>query len=130
MNNYQRKIKKFCQDRNWHQFHNPKDLLLGIVEEIGEFRNLIKWEQNPLKIKKVLEENQKEVEDTVGDIYWFLAILANNLQIDIDRAVSKVINENKKRFPIKKTKNRHTNINLGGHDGRSVNSSKLHLKQS
>jgi len=40
MNPYQKQIKKFCEERNWGQFHNPKDLLLGIVEEIGELRNI------------------------------------------------------------------------------------------
>jgi len=54
MNSYQEQIKKFCEERNWNQFHNPKDILLGIVEEVGEFRNIIKWEQNPEIIKKLL----------------------------------------------------------------------------
>jgi len=46
MNDFQKQIKKFAEDRNWSQFHNPKDLLLGIVEEIGEIRNIVKWEQD------------------------------------------------------------------------------------
>ena len=46
MNDVQKQIKKFAEDRNWSQFHNPKDLLLGIVEEIGEIRNIVKWEQD------------------------------------------------------------------------------------
>ena len=44
MNIFQKKIKQFAEERNWGQFHNPKDLLLGIVEEIGELRNIVKWE--------------------------------------------------------------------------------------
>lgn len=35
MNQYQKQIAKFAEDRNWSQYHNPKDLLLGIVEEVG-----------------------------------------------------------------------------------------------
>lgn len=46
MNKYQKIIKEFSEQRNWDQFHNPKDLLLGIIEEVGEFRNIIKWEQD------------------------------------------------------------------------------------
>jgi len=118
MNHYQEKIKKFCEERNWTQFHDPKDLLLGIVEEVGEFRNIIKWEQNPEVIKKVLLENKAKVEDTVGDIFWFLSLLANSCDIDIDEAIEMTIEDNKKRFPIEKTKDRHTNIYLGGHDGK------------
>ena len=118
MNSYQEQIKKFCKERNWAQFHNPKDLLLGIVEEIGEFRNIIKWEQNPQIIKKVLLDNKEQVKDTVGDIFWFLSLLANSCDINIDDAIKMTIEDNKKRFPIGKTKNEHTNIYLGGHDGK------------
>jgi len=118
MNHQQKQIKKFCADRNWAQFHNPKDLLLGIVEEIGEFRNLIKWEQDPIEIHKSLIKNKKEAEDTVGDMLWFLSILSNNLDIDMDKAIKDVIKENTQRFPLKKTRNKHTNILIGGHDGR------------
>jgi len=117
MNQYQREIRKFCQERNWNQFHNPKDLLLGIVEEIGELRNLVKWEQDPEVIRKVMLKNKEKAKDDIGDIIWFLSILANSIDVDIDAAIKGVIVSNRKRFPLKKSKNRHTNINLGGHDG-------------
>jgi NTP pyrophosphatase (non-canonical NTP hydrolase) len=117
MNKFQKKIKKFSEERNWSQFHNPKDLLLGIVEEIGEVRNIVKWEQDTKVIKKILLENKKEIKDAVGDIYWFLSLLANSSSVDIDEAIEMTIKDNEKRFPIKKTKGKHTNIYLGGHDG-------------
>lgn len=117
MNPYQKQIKKFCHERNWGQFFDPKDLLLGIVEEVGELRNFIKWARDPKIIKKVLLENIDEVKDNIGDIFWFLALLANSCDIDIDEAIQEVIRRNEKRFPVKKTKNRHTNIYLGGHNG-------------
>ena len=116
MNKFQKKIKKFAKDRDWDQFHNPKDLLLGIVEEIGEIRNVVKWEQDINKIKKVLLKNKSQLEDDIGDIYWFLALLANGSRIDIDKAISKVIMKNEKRFPVKYVKSKHTNYYLGGKD--------------
>jgi dCTP diphosphatase len=118
MNKFQKQIKKFCQERKWAQFHNPKDLLLGIVEEIGELRNVVKWEQDPKIIKKSLLENKAEVKDAVGDIYWFLVLLANSGSVDIDEAIEMTIKDNAKRFPVKKTKGKHTNTYLGGHDGK------------
>jgi NTP pyrophosphatase (non-canonical NTP hydrolase) len=118
MNKYQEAIKQFAIDRNWNQFHNPKDLLLGVVEEIGELRNIIKWEQDPKILKKVLIKNKEEVKDGIGDIYWFLALLANSAGVDINEAIEMTIEDNKKRFPIKKTKGKHTNLHLGGHDGK------------
>jgi dCTP diphosphatase len=114
MNKYQKIIKKFVESRNWEQFHNPKDLLLGIVEEVGEVRNIVKWEQDMDKLKRVLIKNKIEVEDAVGDIYWFLVLLANSCGVDIDKAIERTIKDNKKRFPIKEIKNKHTNRYLGG----------------
>lgn len=116
MNKYQKIIKKFTQDREWSKFHNPKDLLLGIVEEVGELRNIIKWEQDLEKLKKVMVENKKEVEDEVGDIFWFLALLANGCGVDIDEAIEKTIKDNEKRFPVKEIKGKHTNRYLEGKD--------------
>lgn len=116
MNTFQQQIQEFSKERNWQQFHNPKDLLLGIVEEIGEIRNLVKWEQDPKVLYDVLVKNKEELEDQIGDIYWFLALLANGVEIDIDAAIQKVIEKNKARFPVKDVKSKHTNLYLGGKD--------------
>ncbi len=116
MNSFQKKIKKFSVDRDWEKFYNPKDLLLGIIEEIGEIRNLIKWEQDPKKLKLVLARNKKELEDDIGDIYWFLALLANENDIDLDNAIKRVLFRNQRRFPTRRVKSRHTNPHLGGKD--------------
>jgi len=121
MNKFQRKIQKFSKDREWDQFHNPKDLLLGIVEEVGEIRNIVKWEQDSDKIKKALLDNKQKLEDDIGDVYWFMALLANNSDIDIDTAIGGVIRKNEKRFPVKQTKAKHTNRLLGGKDGQYDN---------
>lgn len=124
MNTKQEQIKKFCLDRKWGQFHNPKDVLLGIVEEIGEFRNLIKWEQDPQVIRKTLLDNIEEVEDGVGDIFWFLSLLASSYDVDIDKAAQVVIDRNKKRYPLTRTKDKHTNTRIGGYDGRQKDKEK------
>jgi len=116
MNDFQKQIKKYAEERNWSQFHNPKDLLLGIVEEIGEIRNLVKWEQDPVVLKKVLTDNKAELQDHIGDIYWFLSLLANGVDIDIDKAIEDVIKNNQQRFPVSEVKSQHTNRYLGGKD--------------
>jgi len=122
MNNYQKQIEKFTSDRDWDQFHNPKDLLLGIVEEVGEIRNLVKWEQDIDKLKQVLTDNKDELKDHIGDIYWYLALLANNCIIDVDEAIEAVIKKNEERFPVADVKSQHTNIYLGGKDKQYHNS--------
>jgi NTP pyrophosphatase (non-canonical NTP hydrolase) len=118
MDSYQEQIRKFCDDRGWGKFHNPKDLLLGIVEEVGELRNIVKWEQDPEVLRKVLLDNRDEVKDNIGDIMWFLALLANGAEVNMEEAIVATIADNEKRFPLDKTKDHHTNLYLGGHDGK------------
>jgi len=113
MNNFQKEIKKFVNARDWSQFFDPKDLLLGIVEEVGEIRNLVKWERDMDKMKLHLSKNKEELEDNIGDIYWFLALLANDNGIDIDKAIGKVIESNRKRFPTERVRGKHTNGKYG-----------------
>lgn len=116
MNHFQQRIKQFTEDRDWQQFHNPKDLLLGIVEEIGEIRNVVKWEQDPRVLREVLIKNKEKITDEIGDIYWFLALLANSVDINIDEAIDGVIRKNEARFPTADVKSHHTNLFLGGKD--------------
>lgn len=118
MNSQQEKIKKFCEERDWNQFFDPKDLMLGIVEEIGELRNIVKWLKGREEGNRALLDNKDEVKDAVGDIFWFLSLLANSAGVDIDEAAEWTIEDNKRRFPIDKVKGKHTNIKAGGHDGK------------
>lgn len=116
MNKFQEEIKEFAKERDWNQFFDPKDLLLGIVEEVGEIRNLVKWEKDPERVKESLENNKEELKDNIGDIYWFLSLLANENDINIDDAISDVIESNRKRFPIDEVRGNHTNTKIGGID--------------
>lgn len=118
MNQYQKEIKSFCEERDWGQFFDPKDLMLGIVEEIGELRNIVKWLKTREEGNKALLDNKDEVKDAVGDIFWFLSLLANSVGVDIDEAAKWTIEDNKKRFPVDKVKGKHTNVKAGGHDGK------------
>jgi len=117
MNYFQKRIKEFCVSREWGKFHNLKDLLLGIVEEVGEIRNVVKWEQDSEKLIEVMRDNKAKVKDDIGDIYWFLALLANSIDVDMDEAIGDVIKSNEVRFPIAEMKSKHTNIYFGEKDG-------------
>jgi len=51
----------------WHRFHQPKELLLAMVEEIGEFRNLIKWEQNPENVRKIILGITEKMDEAIAN---------------------------------------------------------------
>ncbi len=105
----QAKVKEFIRARDWEQYHLPKELLLGIVEEIGEFRNIVKWEQDLEKVKEKIKANFDDVEDFFGDVMFELCSLANYCGVDIDTALDKVLERHEARYPAAAVKGAHTN---------------------
>ena len=113
----QEKIKNFSEERNWKgAFDDPKDYLLGIVEEVGEVRNIVKWISDREIIDRTIKENFDKVEDMIGDLLWFTFMLANRIGVNAKEAIEKVIEKNVQRFPVELTKGKHTNVYAGGID--------------
>jgi len=105
----QKIVEEFIKARGWGEFYKPKELLLGLVEEIEEFRNIIKWEQDEEKVKAKISSRYQEVENFFGDMLWELCSLANYCKVDLSSALDKVIAEHSVRFPVDEVKNKHTN---------------------
>jgi NTP pyrophosphatase (non-canonical NTP hydrolase) len=105
----QKQVEAFLEERGWRKFHTPKELLLGMVEEIGEFRNIIKWEHDEGKVREKIMAKHDEVDDFFGDMLWELASLANYCEVNLSDALDRVIEAHKKRFPVEGTKGKHTN---------------------
>ncbi len=67
----------------------PKDILLGIVDKIGELRDAVKLEEDINLLREDLEDN-------IDDIYWFLALLATGNGVVIDEMIEKIVKMKKK----------------------------------
>jgi dCTP diphosphatase len=123
---FQKIVSDMKKERDWHRFHQPKDLLLGLVEEISEFRNLIKWEQDPETIHRILvsecsTERREEILDYFGDTLWYLASLAEYCEVDMSEAMDKIVENHRRRFPISQVRGTTANPKTGGFDGKYVN---------
>lgn len=103
------KIKKFRDDRDWMQFHNPKDMAEAIVIEAGELLEHFLW-KTPEEAKKYVKnkKNLKEVSDELADIFNFAIELADNLGIDIEKSTLKKLKENARKYPVVKAKGKAT----------------------
>jgi len=107
----QDKLAKFTEERDWDQFHSPKNLVMALTSEVGELNELFQWlteEQSSMKddIVKV-EEIRKEI----ADIFIYLLRLADKLDIDIEEAVREKIEINAKKYPIDLAKGNATKYN-------------------
>lgn len=105
-------IQKFRDERDWLQFHNPKDMAAAISIESTELQELFLW-KNKKEIEEYVKDkkNIEEISDELGDIFSFAIELADNLGIDIEEAVLKKIKKSRKKYPIKKAKGKHTKYN-------------------
>ena len=95
------KIIKFRDDRNWSQFHNPKDLAISISLEAAELLELFQWNNS----QETMENNYQELQDELADILIYCTLMADKLDIDLDEAVMKKLNKNQKKYPIEKSYN-------------------------
>jgi len=95
------KIIKFRDDRNWSQFHNPKDLAISISLEAAELLELFQWNNS----KETTENNYQELQDELADILIYCTLMADKLDIDLDKAVMKKLEKNEKKYPVEKSYN-------------------------
>ncbi len=102
----QSKIRQFCQDRDWDQFHNPKDLALSLVLESAEVLEHFQWKNNSEVIEHVRDHKDDIAEELSDVLYWTLR-MADKLDIDIVNAFNKKLIKNNQKYPIAKAKGNH-----------------------
>jgi NTP pyrophosphatase (non-canonical NTP hydrolase) len=116
MKQFQNKIKQFDEARGWGDSWNVKDLCLNMTEEIGELWNLIKWVDDE-KQKRIIVDNREEAGNFVGDVSFLILKIANQLGVDAEEELKKVLEEYERRMPAEKMKEvLHANKLAGGVD--------------
>src|SRR5688572_18010153 len=90
-------LLQFRDERDWDQFHNPKDLALAINVEAGELLELFLW-------KSAEEADKEKVKKELADIFAFAFLLANKYNLDVKQIVLDKIEENRKKYPADKAK--------------------------
>jgi NTP pyrophosphatase (non-canonical NTP hydrolase) len=90
-------LLKFRNERDWEQFHNPKDLALAINVEAGELLELFLW-------KNADEANKEKVKEELADIFAYAFLLAEKYQFDVKEIVLEKIKINAEKYPVGKSK--------------------------
>jgi NTP pyrophosphatase (non-canonical NTP hydrolase) len=90
-------LLKFRNERDWEQFHNPKDLALAISIEAGELLELYLW-------KNAGDANKEKVKEELADIFSFAFLLANKYGFDVKQIVLDKIKSNAEKYPVSKAK--------------------------
>lgn len=88
---------KFRNERDWEQFHNPKDLALAINVEAGELLELFLW-------KDASEADKEKVKEELADVFAFAFLLAEKYGFDVKEIVLDKIKKNAEKYPVDKAK--------------------------
>jgi NTP pyrophosphatase (non-canonical NTP hydrolase) len=87
----------FRNERDWEQFHNPKDLALALNVEAGELLELFLW-------KNAEDANIEKVKEELADVFAFALLLADKYGFDVEEIVMEKIRKNGEKYPVEKAK--------------------------
>ena len=108
----QKKLADFANERNWEQFHSPKNLSMALAAEAAELLEIFQWlteEQSKDIVNS--EKDIVQAKEEIADVLIYLVRLADKLNIDIEKEVLAKIALNEKKYPVKLSKNNATKYN-------------------
>ncbi|OQW93612.1 MAG: nucleotide pyrophosphohydrolase [Beggiatoa sp. IS2] len=92
-------VAKFAADRDWEQFHSPKNLSMALIAEVAELIEHFQW-LTPEQSYQLSPEKRQAVSHELADIFIYLIRLADKLNIDLMTATQEKIKINESRYPI------------------------------
>jgi NTP pyrophosphatase (non-canonical NTP hydrolase) len=103
----QTKVIAFRDVRDWRQFHNPKDVALSLVLEATEVMEHFQWKSSA-EIEVHIKKNRGAIGDELADVLYWVLLMASDLNIDLATVLDQKMKKNEKKYPVKKSKGRHT----------------------
>jgi len=100
-------VKKFTEDREWQQFHSPKNLSMALASEAAEVMDLFLWCDNAASYEE-LENRRQDVEDEIADVAVALLAFCVRHNIDLSKAIAHKRIEHARKYPIEKCKGKST----------------------
>jgi NTP pyrophosphatase (non-canonical NTP hydrolase) len=92
------KILQFCDDRDWKQFHNPKDLAISISLEAAELLEVFQWSGEDVNCA----ENIDKIKEELADVVNYCVLMSDACGLDLDEIVLEKIKRNNEKYPVDK----------------------------
>ena len=103
--NIQEKLSRFAKERDWEQFHSPKNLIMALTSEVGELSDIFQWlTEEQSKKENISDDNLGLAKEEIADILIYLIRISDKLDIDLEKEVLKKIKLNEKKYSIDKSK--------------------------
>jgi len=99
----QERLRKFAEERDWDQFHSPKNLSMALIAEAAELVEHFQW-LTEKQSANLPNEKLVEVQEELADILIYLVRTADKLNVDLIHAALEKIEKNEKKYPVDKAK--------------------------
>jgi dCTP diphosphatase len=96
-------VLRFRDERDWAQFHNPKDIAVSLTLEAAELLELTQWKSGK-ELLKHLKEHREDLADELADILGWVLVMAHDQGIDLGDALKKKLKKNAVKYPIEKAR--------------------------
>lgn len=107
----QKKIAVFREERDWKQFHNMKDMALSLTLEAAEVLEHFQWKADAKDIADYAKKHKDEIGEELADVFYWVLAMSDDLGIDIKKAFEQKMDQNNKKYPVEKSKGRSTKYN-------------------
>ncbi len=100
-------LRQFVAERDWDQFHTPRNLILALVGEVGELAEIAQWKTD-MALAELLEtlEGRSTIGAELADIAIYVLRLADVMRIDLDQAIREKLEMNASRYPVEAVRGR------------------------
>lgn len=93
-------VASFTKERNWEEFHNPKNLSMSIAIEASELMEIFQWLSEEESWKVMEGSEATHLKEELADVIIYCLSLANQLDIDVSRAIEDKAEKNARKYPI------------------------------
>jgi len=98
-------LRQFTEERDWHKFHSPKNLVMALSGEVGELTEIFQWMSEADSLSAATSpKTSQAVRDELADVALYLVRLADVLGVDLNAAVSSKLASNAAKYPIELSK--------------------------
>ena len=93
-------VLKFRDDRNWKQFHNPKDLAISISLEAAELLEIFQWSGTDV----TCEGKMDKIKEELADVFNYCILMADACELDMDEIIQAKVKRNMEKYPVEKAR--------------------------
>lgn len=97
------KYIKFRAERDWQQYHKPKDVALSLMLEAAEVLELFQWKTDE-DVQQFITTNRDKLADELADVMGWVFILAHDCNIDLADAIERKLVKNAAKYPVEKAR--------------------------